>query len=113
VLVAFAAWAPASAWAVNSQVIADCNTHGKLTGHYSNATLRNALATLPVDVKEYTNCADVITSQLLAQVSGKHPPGSGSGGGSGGSFLPTWVIVLLVVLILGGGGATIAARRRT
>ncbi len=95
-----------------SQIVADCNAHGRLTGNYSDAMLRHALATLPADVAEYTNCADVIRRQLLAQVGTPTSSKTGSGGGSGGSFLPTWVIVLLVVVILGGAGATVAARRR-
>ncbi len=104
---------PSHALAVTtSQVVADCNAHGRLVQHYSDSTLRTALATLPADVAEYTDCADVIRKQLLAQVSGAKSSGSGSGGGSGGSFLPTWVIVLLVIVILGGAGATVAARRR-
>ncbi len=107
---------PSRALAVtNSQVVADCNAHGRLVQRYSNATLRSALATLPADIAEYTDCADVISKQLLGQVSGPKSsgPGSGSGsGGSGGSFLPTWVIVLLVIGLLGGAGATLAARRR-
>jgi hypothetical protein len=103
---------PSRALAVTtSQVVADCNAHGRLVQHYSDATLRAALATLPADVAEYTDCADVIRKQLLAQVSGAKSSGSGTGG-SGGSFLPTWVIVLLVIVILGGAGATLAARRR-
>ncbi len=113
VLVALVAAAPASPNALGgtAQVVADCNAHGRLTGHYSEAMLHTALATLPTDVAEYTNCADVIRKQLLAQVGDPNPAGAGSGSGSGGSFLPTWVIVLLVVVILGGGGAAIAARR--
>jgi hypothetical protein len=110
---AAAALAPTGALAVTtSQVVTDCNSHGRLVQHYSVATLRHALATLPSDVAEYTNCPDVIRRQLLAQISGAKPSGSGSGSGSGGSFLPTWVIVLLVIVILGGAGATLAARRR-
>ncbi len=112
VALAATALAPSSALAATtSQVVADCNAHGRLVQHYSEATLRNALATLPADVAEYTDCPDVIRRQLLAQVSGQ-PSGSGSAGSSGGSFLPTWVIVLLIIVILGGAGATVAARRR-
>ncbi len=114
VLVALAL-APSSSLAAvtTSHVVADCNAHGRLVERYSVATLRNALATLPADVAEYTNCPDVIRKQLLAQVGGSKSSGSGSGGGSGGSFLPTWVIVLLIIVILGGAGATVAARRRS
>ncbi len=115
VLVALAAAVPAptNALGVTARVVADCNAHGRLTGHYSEATLHTALNTLPTDVAEYTNCADVIRKQLLAQVGGSKSSGPGSGGGSGGSFLPTWVMVLLIIVILGGAGATVAARRRS
>ncbi|MDQ6608019.1 MAG: hypothetical protein M3Z06_15925 [Actinomycetota bacterium] len=114
VLVALAAAVPAptNALGVTARVVADCNAHGRLTGHYSEATLHTALNTLPTDVAEYTNCADVIRKQLLAQVGDPNQAGVSSGGGSGGSFLPTWVIVLLVVVVLGGSGAALAARRR-
>src|SRR5947209_5193343 len=86
----------ASASAAQTQVVTDCNTHGKLTRHYSVPQLRNALATLPADVKEYTDCYDVIQRALLLQVGGSshgggsdRKGGSSPGGGSGGSFLPT------------------------
>src|SRR5947209_1469516 len=102
-----------SASAAQTQVVTDCNTHGQLTRHYSVAQLRNALATLPADVKEYTDCYDVIQRALLAQLGGpSHGGGPGSGGGSGGSFLPTPLIVLLVLLALAGAGFGMAAARR-
>jgi hypothetical protein len=94
-----------------SPVVADCNTHARLTHQYSLAQLRNALATMPADVKEYTNCSDVIQRQLLAQLGGVH--GHGGSGTQGGSFLPTPVIVVLALLVLGGAGfAAYAWRRR-
>jgi hypothetical protein len=96
-----------------TQVIADCNAHGKLDGHYSAAELRGALATMPADIQEYSDCYDVIQSQLLAQLSGRGGSG-GSDPGSGGSFLPTPLIVVLVVLVLAGAtfGAVAIRRRR-
>jgi len=109
----------ASASAAQTQVVTDCNTHGKLTRHYSVPQLRNALATLPADVKEYTDCYDVIQRALLLQVGGSSHgggsgPGGGSspGGGSGGSFLPTPLIVVLALLALAGAGFGMAAARR-
>jgi hypothetical protein len=94
-------------------VIADCQAHTKLTGSYTTSALQQAIATLPSDVREYTDCQDVIQSQLLNQAKG-NGGGSGSGSGSGGSFLPTPVIVIIVVLALGGitFGAFEVRRRR-
>ena len=107
--------ASAAGAAGSSQVITDCNSHGQLSRQYSVGALRGALATLPADVKEYTDCYDVIQRALLTQVGGSKHTGSGSGGsGSGGSFLSTPLIVVLVLLALGGGGfAAAAARRRS
>jgi hypothetical protein len=107
--------APAAS-ASSAQVIADCNAHGNLTRHYSVAELRSALATMSADVKEYTDCYDVIQRALLAALGGLHG-GGGDGpgqGGSGGAFLPAPLIALLV--LLGLGAATLAAlaiRRRS
>ena len=89
--------------------MADCNTHAALTQHYTVAQLRNALATMPADVNEYTNCHDVIQRALLAKL-GKL---SDAGGSGGGSFLPTWLLVVLVLLVLGGAGlGAVALRNR-
>lgn len=109
-IAAFAAPAPLAQAAGLSPAVADCNTHAALTHHYTVAQLRNALATMPVDVKEYTNCADVIQQALLAEIGALHGH-SGSGQG-GGSFLPTWLIVLLGVLVVGGAGFGVYAWRR-
>ena len=94
-------------------VTADCNTHGRLTHTYTLSELQLALSTLPADIKEYTDCHDVINRALLAQT-GSHSDAAGTGGGSGGSFLPTPVIVILVVLVLGAAtfGAVAVRRRR-
>ena len=84
-------------------VIADCNSHLKLTQSYSAVVLRSALTTMPASVKEYTNCYDVIQRSLLARL-GKSVPGAAGSGGSGGSSLSATVIIVLVVLILGAAG---------
>jgi hypothetical protein len=102
---------PPAARASAAAVLADCQRNGKLSAQYSIADLRGALANMPVDVKQYTNCYDVIQRQLLAQI--QSSSGSGGSGGSGGSFLPTWLIVVLVLLALAAATfAAIEIRRR-
>lgn len=103
-----------SAVASSSPVVADCNAHGTLTRQYTAVQLRAALATMPADVKEYTDCYDVIQRALLTRLSGTHQhSGPVSTQGSGGSFLPTPVLVLVGVLALGAAiFGTMAVRRR-
>jgi hypothetical protein len=67
-----------------TRVIADCNTNGYLTGHYSRAELQSALNGMGADVREYTNCYDVI-SRALAGVAAAGKTGGGGRGGSGGA----------------------------
>lgn len=93
-----------------SAPVADCDAHGQLTRSYSAAQLRNALATMPADVKEYTNCSDVIQRALLAKIGKLGGAGDSSGGGS---FLPTWLLVVLILLVLAGAGlGAVALRNR-
>jgi hypothetical protein len=97
-----------------SQAINDCNDHLKLTQSYSSQVLRQALAQMPADVREYTDCFDVIERQLFKQL-GK--PAAGAAGtatpSSGGSFLPTWLIVVIVLLALAAiTFGALALRRR-
>jgi hypothetical protein len=93
--------------------VADCNAHGTLTTHYSPAQLRNALDTMPADVKEYTNCYDVIQRALVGEL-GQSPTSGGrqSGSSSGDSLLPTPVIVVLALLVVAGAAFGIVALRR-
>ena len=91
-----------------SPAAADCNAHGQLTKTYTVAQLRAALATLPADLAEYSNCHDVIQRALLSEIKGLN----GGLGGGGGSFLPTWLLILLIVLVLGGVGFAVSAVRR-
>jgi hypothetical protein len=95
-----------------SPAIADCSAHGRLTRSYPTAQLSTALATMPVDLQEYTNCYEVIKQALLAQVGTVQHRGSTPRGTSGGSSLPVALIVALAVLIIGGGGAGLVAARR-
>jgi hypothetical protein len=99
-----------------SQAISDCNDHLKLTRSYSSQVLRQALSAMPADVREYTDCFDVIERQLFKQL-GKSGAGSGATTttSSGSSFLPTWLIIVIVVLALAAltFGALALRRRRT
>ncbi len=101
-----------NAWAVETQVVTDCNTHGQLTQPYTATQLREALATLPADVKEYTDCYDVIQRALLTELGGAGHTGSAGSGGGGGSFLPTPVIVVVALLVFTGLAFGLVAARR-
>lgn len=104
---------PAASSSSGAAAIADCRAHGRLTASYTVAELQNALATMPVDVKQYSDCYDVIQNALQQAIKNGGHSGSGSSGGSGGSFLPTWLIVVIVLLVLGGiTYAALAIRRR-
>lgn len=100
---------PSQALAI-SPVITDCNAHTKLTKHYTVSQLRNALATMPADVKEYTSCYQTIEDQLYHQL-GKTVPGS-AGSSSGGSGISAPILIVIIVIIVAGGGLAYAAWRR-
>ena len=108
------ALAGAASGGTPAEAITDCNDHGKLTQPYSSPVLRQALAQMPADVREYTDCFDVIERQLFKQL------GSGAAGApasttssSGSSFLPTWLIIVIVLLALAAiTFGALAIRRR-
>jgi ABC-type transport system involved in multi-copper enzyme maturation permease subunit len=97
-----------------SQAISDCNAHDKLTAYYSPAALRAALAQMPSDVKEYTDCYDVIEQQLFKEIGQKTSGGGTASSSSSGSSVPTWLIIVIVVLALAAiTFGAIAFRRRS
>jgi len=69
-------WA-APALASGQAVIKDCVRNGRLTKQYSQQEYRDALAHMPTDVDEYTDCRDIIRHAQL-----------GLGGGSSGGGAP-------------------------
>jgi hypothetical protein len=78
--------APATAWGSGSAVIRDCTDDGQLSRSYSQKDYRTALAHLPTDVNEYTDCRDVIRRAQLAAAGGRGDAGGpGAPGGGGGS----------------------------
>lgn len=100
---------PAAAAGLSAPV-ADCDAHGRLTHHYTAAQLRAALATMPADIAQYTNCPNVINQALLSEIGGLS---GGSSGGGGGSALPGWAIAVIVVVALAGAGfGAVAVRNR-
>lgn len=107
VLLTLLAWPVTAAQASGVAVLRDCQAHGLLTHHYSQQDYRDALANMPADIDEYTDCRSVIEQ---AQAAAAHPrnhahtdhtgatattasnssgsganPSTGGGGGSGGS----------------------------
>src|SRR4051794_462726 len=83
-LIIFSLVPAATALASGAKVIRDCTDDGVLQGHYTQKQLRDALASIPTDVDEYTNCRDVIRRAAFA--GGGSGKGGSSGGGSGGEF---------------------------
>lgn len=67
-------------------VIRDCLNHGHITGHYSAKQYAQALAELPADVAEYSDCASLIRQAQLAAASGRGA-GTGTAGTAGTNTL--------------------------
>jgi hypothetical protein len=86
-LAATALLAPAAAWGdQGAAVVHDCLNHGSIQGHYSQQAYSQALAELPTDVSEYSDCANLIRQAQLAAASNHGGQGGGGGGfGAGGT----------------------------
>lgn len=98
--------------AASKQIFTQCQSTGQLSGSFTLQQLQHALATMSPELKEYTNCPDVVQAAITSVRSGRKV--NGSGNSSGGSFLPTPVIVILVIVILAAltFGALAIRRRR-
>jgi hypothetical protein len=92
--------AAAASGGTAAEAISDCNNNGHLTAQYSASTLRTALATMPADVREYTDCYDVIQKQLFAELGASGTASGTTTSSSSGSVLPTPVLVIIVLLVL-------------
>lgn len=113
----------ASLWAVPAVAagkfaadpVNDCYANNTLTRHYTAAQLQRGLATMPADVREYSDCYDVLHRALMAQLAAAHGGSGGGGGGDGGgSILPAPVLAVLAALIVAAGGlGAVALRRRS
>jgi hypothetical protein len=62
--------APASAAANYEDVLRDCSDDGRFTGSYTRAELTEALRRMPAVLREYTDCASLITAALAPGGSG-------------------------------------------
>jgi hypothetical protein len=123
VLSAFAGSAAAAAPCAE-RVIADWSDNGRVDRVYPLRCYEEAIDTIPVDLRDYTNAADVI-GRALTDASRQQPPVGGSGVSdspseaapdadtSGASSLPLPLLVLVVVsfVVLAGGAAGHFSRR--
>lgn len=64
------ALAPAGALASGDTVIEDCADDGELSRTYSQAEYKQALANLPADLDEYTDCRSTIRRAQLRRATG-------------------------------------------
>jgi len=83
---------PALAQASPDDVLRDCNADESVDDKHSDADKRAALKKMPGEMKEYTDCEQVIAASIgggkNASSSGNGGSGFGEGDGAGGSFDP-------------------------
>ena len=60
------------------RVIADWSDNGRIDGVYALACYQAAIDAIPVDLRDYTNAADVI-ARALTEASRQNPPSGGAG----------------------------------
>ncbi len=72
--------APGAAFASGDDVVKDCAEDSQLSKDYSQQEYKDALADIPADVDQYTDCRDVIRRAQLKAA------GAGGGGGAGSGF---------------------------
>jgi hypothetical protein len=75
---------PSVASASPSQIYKDC-TDGSINGNYSQKDYAEALAHLPADIDEYTDCRSQIQRRQLGGGGGGSTGGGSSSGGGGGA----------------------------
>ncbi|HMJ36470.1 MAG TPA: hypothetical protein VK501_21380 [Baekduia sp.] len=80
----FALALPALAHASGSALIRDCTLDGVINKTYSAKDYADALANLPADVDEYSDCRDQIKRAQLAASGSGGSSSSGGGGTTGG-----------------------------
>jgi hypothetical protein len=91
----------------------DCGLNSRLTHHYTVAQLQSALAHMPVDMKEYSACPNVIERALLIQVGRLKLKPGGASPASEASLVPVWLIVSGGLMVaVGGSGALVALHRK-
>ena len=101
----------------SDRVIADWSDNGRIDGVYALDCYQAAIDAIPVDLRDYTNAADVI-SRALTEASRQDPPSGGAGARSSDPFeavpvadtssassvpLPLILVVVVSVLVLAAG----------
>jgi hypothetical protein len=95
------------------RVIADWSDNGRIDGVYALDCYQSAIDAIPVDLRDYTNAADVI-SRALTEASRQDPPNGGAAGArssdpfeavpvadtSSASSVPLPLILVVVVSVL-------------
>ncbi|CAB4943347.1 unannotated protein [freshwater metagenome] len=84
VLLLAALVAPAAAQADYRELLRDACNDGSVSGTYSQADYRKALANIPADALQYTDCKDVLRAAQLAAARSQAHKSSRSGGGDAG-----------------------------
>jgi hypothetical protein len=107
------------------RVIADWSDNGRIDRVYALECYQDAIDAIPVDLRDYTNAADVIARALTA-ASRQAPPSGGDGSRSTDPFdavpvadtssasslpLPLILVVAISVLVLAAGVASHFTRR--
>lgn len=70
--------------ASSTRLYDDCQDNGVIDGTYTQAEYQKALAGLPSDLDQYTDCRDLLRRAQLAAAGNRNPPAGGSGSGSAG-----------------------------
>lgn len=70
------------------QLLIEACRNGQITHHYSQSDYRKALAHIPTDAAEYTDCTDILRQGQLAAAGGKGGGGGSAGGTGGGGAAP-------------------------
>jgi len=65
--------------ASGADVLKDCSNNGRLSKTYTQKEYRQALAQMPTDLREYSDCANIIRRAELGLAGGT---GTGGGGGT-------------------------------
>ena len=70
-------------------VIRECYNTGQLDGtKYTKHALKEARRKIPTDIREYSDCLDLIDAALAAKAREHHNGGGGPGGSAGGGGTP-------------------------
>jgi hypothetical protein len=106
------------------RVIADWSDNGRIDGLYRLECYESAIDTIPVDLRDYTNAAEII-SRALTAASRERPPSGGAGAAAtleaaptadaaseSAVPLPVILVVCISVVVLAAGALSHLLRRQ-